>query len=54
MKQENDFEDYLRKALSNSISSSNPSDEAKDKARKLSSSYYGDLKERLLIEYEGK
>ena len=54
MKQDYDFEDYLRKALSNSISSSNPSDEAKDKARKLSSSYYADLKEKLLMEYEDK
>ena len=54
MTQDYDFEDYLQKALSNSISSSNPSDEAKEKARMLSSSYYSDLKENLLIEYEGK
>ena len=54
MTQDYKFENYLQKALSSSISSSNPSDEAKDKARKLSSSYYSDLKEKLLIEYEGK
>ncbi|MBR4447896.1 ribonuclease H-like domain-containing protein [Methanobrevibacter sp.] len=54
MKQDYNFEDYLRKALSNSISSSNPSDDAKNKARKLSSSYYADLKEKLLLEYEDK
>lgn len=54
MTQDYYFEDYLQKALSNSISSSNPSDETKDKARKFSSSYYVDLKERLLNDYEGK
>ncbi len=54
MTQDYDFENYLQKALSNSISSSNPSEEAKYRARKLSSSYYGDLKEKLLTEYEGK
>ena len=54
MKQDYDFENYLRKALSNSISSSNPSDEAKNKARKLSSSYYSYLKEKLLMDYEDK
>ena len=54
MTQDYDFENYLRKALSNSISSGNPSNEAKDKARKLSPSYYADLKERLLTEYENK
>lgn len=54
MKQDYDFENYLRKALSNSISSSNPSDEAKNKARKLSSSYYDYLKEKLLMDYEDK
>ncbi len=54
MKQDYDFENYLRKALSNSISSSNPSDEAKNKARKLSASYYSYLKEKLLMDYEDK
>ena len=34
--------------LSNSIGSSNPSQNAKAKARKLSSSYFKDLKEELL------
>lgn len=48
------FEEYLRKTLSNSISSQNPSENAKKKARKLSPSYYADLKEKLLIEYEDK
>lgn len=48
------FEEYLRKALSNSISSQNPSEAAKNKARKLSASYYHDLKEKLLIEYDNK
>ncbi|MBP3790918.1 MAG: ribonuclease H-like domain-containing protein [Methanobrevibacter sp.] len=54
MTDDNNFEEYLRKVLSNSISSQNPSEEAKDKARKLSPSYFSDLKEKLLIEYEGK
>ena len=48
------FEEYLRKTLSNSISSQNPSETAKNKARKLSPSYYQDLKEKLLIEYDKK
>ena len=48
------FEEYLRNALSNSISSSNPSEDTKQKARKLSSSYFQDLKEKLLIEYDNK
>ena len=52
MKQDYNFEEYLRKALSNSISSQNPSQTAKNKARKLSPSYYQDLKEKLLIEYD--
>ena len=49
-----EFEEYLRNALSNSISSSNPSENAKQKARKLSGHYYADLKEKLLMEYNGK
>ena len=48
------FEEYLKRALSNSISSQNPSENAKSKARKLSPSYYRDLKEKLMIEYENK
>ena len=54
MMQDDDFESYLQKVLSDSISSSNPSKEAKDRARKLSPSYYNDLKEELLIKYNGK
>lgn len=52
--QDDYFEEYLQKVLSNSISSQNPSEKAKEKARKLSPSYYADLKEKLLIEYENK
>ena len=48
------FEDYLRKALSNQMGSKNPSQTAENKARKLSSSYYQDLKEKLLVEYDKK
>ena len=51
MTQDYYFEEYLKKALSNSISSSNPSENAKSKARKLSPSYYEDLKQKLLIKY---
>ena len=51
---DDNFEEYLKKMLSNSISSENPSEEAKSKARKLSPSYFSDLKEKLLMEYEGK
>ena len=51
MTQDYYFEEYLKKALSNSISSSNPSENAKNKARKLSPSYYEDLKQKLLIKY---
>ncbi len=54
MMQDYNFEEYLRKALSDSISSQNPSETAKNKARKLSPSYYQDLKEKLLIEYDDK
>lgn len=52
--QDYNFEEYLKKALSNSISSQNPSENAKRKARKLSRSYYSDLKEELLIQYDKK
>ena len=48
------FEEYLKRMLSNSISSQNPSEDAKRKAMKLSPSYYGYLKEKLLMEYENK
>lgn len=48
------FEEYLRNALSNSISSSNPSESTKQKARKLSGQYYEFLKEKLLIDYDNK
>lgn len=51
---DNNLEEYLRKSLTNSISSLNPSEEAKNKARKLSPSYFNDLKEKLLIQYEDK
>lgn len=54
MMHDDNFENYLQKVLANSISSDNPSQEAKNKARKLSPSYYKDLKEKLLIKYEGK
>ena len=48
------FEQYLKKALSESIGSQNPSEKAKNKARKMSASYYDDLKEKLLVKYENK
>ena len=48
------FEQYLKKVLSDSIGSQNPSENAKNKARKLSASYYDDLKEKLLVSYENK
>ena len=54
MMYDNNLEEYLRKSLTNSISSLHPSEEAKNKARKLSPSYFNDLKERLLIQYEDK
>ena len=45
---------YLKKVLSNSIGSLNPSEDAKKEARKYSGSYFNDYKQRLLNEYEGK
>ena len=45
---------YLRKVLSSSIASVNPSDDAKKDARKLSGSYFKDYKQKLLNDYEGK
>lgn len=49
-----EMEMYLRNVLSNSISSANPSPEAKQKARKLSPSYFEDYKQKLLKEWSGK
>ena len=48
------MEEYFRNALSDSIRTSNPTDNVKRKEKRLSSSYYKDLKEKLLIEYENK
>ena len=48
------MEEYLRNALSDSIYSKNTSDYGKQKQRRLSSSYFEDLKERLLIQYDKK
>ena len=53
MTQYDELENYLRKVLSNSISSLNPSEEAKQRARKLSGSFYEDYKQQLLNEYDG-
>ena len=49
-----EHENYLRKVFSNSISSSNPSEEAKKAARKLSPSYFEDYKQQLLRKWDGK
>lgn len=49
-----EHESYLKKVLSNSIGSLNPSEDAKKEARKYSSSYFNDYKQKLLNEYEGK
>ena len=50
-----EHERYLLEAiLSNSISSDNPSNKAKEKARKNSPSYFKALKENLMVEYENK
>ncbi len=54
MTYDDQFEDYLRKVLSDSISSLNPSEDAKQKARRKSSLYFEDLKQKLLDEYENK
>lgn len=54
MSQYEEHEMYLKRVLSNSISSQNPSEDTKRKARKLSSSYFQDYKQNLLKEYEGK
>ena len=49
-----EHEMYLRRMLSNSIGSLNPSEEAKKTARKYSNSYFNDYKQRLLNEYDDK
>ncbi len=49
-----EHEMYLRRVLSNSIGSLNPSEEAKKTARKYSNSFYRDYKQKLLSEYDGK
>ena len=55
MTQKESHENYLIKAiLSQSISSENPSLKAEDDARKNSSYYFKDLKEKLLKEYADK
>lgn len=54
MTEYDEHELYLKRVLSNSISSQNPSEDTKKKARKLSSSYFQDYKENLLKEYGGK
>lgn len=55
MTQREEHERYLLEAiLSNSISSDNPSKEAKEKARKKSPSYFKALMENLLVKYENK
>ena len=55
MTQRDEHENYLLKAiLSHSITSENPSKEAKEKARMVSPSYFEQLKQDLLNEYEGK
>ena len=47
-------ENYYQKMLANSISSRNPSKEAKQRAREKSPLYYEDLKRKLLMNFEGK
>ncbi|WP_295610723.1 ribonuclease H-like domain-containing protein [uncultured Methanobrevibacter sp.] len=49
-----EHEMYLRRVLSNSIGSMNPSEEAKKTARKFSNSYYMDYKQKLLKDYAEK
>ena len=49
-----EFENYLRNVLADSITSRNPSEKAKEKARKLSPSYFEDLKEKLIYRYQDK
>ena len=47
-------ENYYQRMLANSISSMNPSKEAKQRAREKSPLYFEDLKRRLLMDFEGK
>lgn len=47
-------ENYYQKMLVNSISSKNPSNKAKQRAREKSPLYFEDLKRRLLLDFEGK
>ena len=47
-------ENYYQKILANSISSMYPSEEAKQRAREKSPLYFEDLKQKLLVEFEGK
>ena len=47
-------ENYYERILANSISSKNPSEKAKQRAREKSPLYFEDLKTRLLLDYEGK
>lgn len=47
-------ENYYQRILANSISSKNPSEEAKQRAREKSPLYFDDLKRRLLLDFEGK
>ena len=55
MTRQEEHERYLLEAiLANSISSDNPSKEAKNKARKNSPSYFKALEENLLVKYENK
>ncbi len=55
MTRQEEHERYLLESiLSNSISSDNPSKEAKNKARKNSPSYFKALEENLLAKYENK
>ena len=49
-----DQENYYQRMLANSISSANPSEEAKQRARKKSPLYFEDLKRKLLLDFEGK
>ena len=48
------MEEYLRNALSGSLHSSIQSDDLKHNEKTLSGSYFRDLKEKLLIEYDNK
>ena len=54
MTQDYRMEEYLRNALSSSIYSTNPSKYEKQKEKTFSRSYFEDLKESLLIQYDNK